>query len=218
MKKIYLLSIIMTCMVMSFAQNQMPVNGKFELIPLPYPANALEPSIGRETMEIHWGKHVQTYIDNVNRMIQGTNDERKSLEEIVKNSKDGLYNNAAQVWNHNFFFSIMSPNPQRNPTGKLSEEINKSFGSLNNFKKEFAEAASSLFGSGWVWLVKKNNGSLEIKSTPNGDNPIKDGTPVIGLDVWEHAFYLDYKNKKKDYIDAFWNVLDWKKVEEYYNR
>lgn len=218
MKTFFLSLFMLGFMICSQAQNQMPVNGKFQLLPLPYSSSALAPHIGKETMETHWGKHVQTYIDNVNKLIQGTRFEGNSLEEIVKRSKDTLYNNAAQVWNHNFFFSILSPNPQRNPTGPLAQEINKEFGSLENFKNQFDKAASDLFGSGWVWLLKKNNGSLEIKQTPNGDNPIHEGTPVIGLDVWEHAYYLDYKNKKADYVKHFWNVLDWRKAEEYYNR
>ncbi|MCD7972601.1 MAG: superoxide dismutase [Candidatus Azobacteroides sp.] len=174
--------------------------------------------MGKETMETHWGKHVQTYVDNVNSMVENSDLKGLSLEEIVKKSDGKLYNNAAQVWNHNLFFSLMSPTPQKAPTGELAAAINRSFGSLDAFKEAFNKTAADVFGSGWTWLIQKKDGTLEVKQTPNGNCPINEGHPLLNLDVWEHAYYLDYKNKRADYIQAFWDVLDWKAVEGRYNK
>ncbi len=202
------------CFLMQ-AQNQNPENGKFQLLKLPYTTDALAPKISKQTMELHWGKHVQTYIDNVNKLVAGTPFENLSLEDIIKKADGPLYNNAAQVWNHNLFFSIMSPKPQKSPGGELKTAIDKTFGSFDNFKSEFAKSGASLFGSGWVWLVRKTDGTLAIIQTNNAGCPVKDGMyPLVNCDVWEHAYYLDYQNKRADYINAFWDLIDWKTVEK----
>lgn len=221
MKRTITTSILIGSLFISiFAQNQLPVNGKFQLLPLPYPTSALAPNIGTETMETHWGKHVQAYVDNVNNMVKNTAFEGQSLEQIIKKAEkgSGLYNNAAQVYNHNLFFSILSPTPQKTPTDELDKVIQTNFGSLDAFKEAFTKASTGLFGSGWVWLLKKNDGKLIVIQTHNGDCPIDQGTPLINLDVWEHAYYLDYKNKRADYVSAFWKVLDWKAVEKRYEK
>lgn len=219
MKNLASIFISTICIVISIqAQNQLPVNGKFQLLPLPYPSSALSPYIGTETMETHWGKHVQGYVNNVNTMTEGTTFENISLEQIILTSTGSLYNNASQVYNHNLFFSILSAKAQQKPMGKLIIAIDKSFGSFEEFKEEFTKASLGLFGSGWVWLLKKDDGSLVIKQTPNGNCPIDEGFPLLNLDVWEHAYYLDYKNKRADYIDAFWSILNWKAVEVRYDK
>lgn len=195
----------------------------FTLAPLPYLADALEPHIDKETMTIHHDKHHQAYTDNLNKAIAGTEHEGKSIEEIVKNAGNinaAVRNNGGGYWNHNFFWESMAPNAGGEPGGKLADEIKASFGSYEEFKEAFQAAGASRFGSGWVWLVS-NGGKLEINSTPNQDNPIMDvaeakGTPLLGCDVWEHAYYLKYQNKRPDYLKAFWNVVNWSKVAERY--
>lgn len=195
----------------------------FTLAPLPYLADALEPHIDKETMTIHHDKHHQAYTDNLNKAIAGTEHEGKSIEEIVKNAGNinaAVRNNGGGYWNHNFFWESMAPNAGGEPSGKLADEIKASFGSYEEFKEAFQAAGASRFGSGWVWLVS-NGGKLEINSTPNQDNPIMDvaeakGTPLLGCDVWEHAYYLKYQNKRPDYLKAFWNVVNWSKVAERY--
>ena len=185
-----------------------------ELKPLSYAANALEPVISKQTIEFHYGKHLQTYINNLNNLIVGTPFETAPIEQIVKESEGGLFNNAGQVWNHNFYFEQFSPTPQAAPTGALAEAIEKSFGSFDAFKEQFAKAAVGLFGSGWAWLVKNSDGSLAITQESNAGTPLrKNLVPLLTCDVWEHAYYLDYQNRRADYIAAFWKIVDWKIIE-----
>lgn len=195
---------------------------------LKFAYNALEPHIDAKTMEIHHTKHHQTYVDKLNEALAKYPElESKSLEELVKNInslpediKTAVRNNAGGHWNHSFFWELLSPEKQDgSQMPKLAEAINKNFGDYFKFQEEFAKAAMGRFGSGWVWLVKVEDGSLKIVSTPNQDNPLMDvsdakGTPVLGLDVWEHAYYLNYQNRRADYVNAFWNVVNWRKVEE----
>ena len=192
----------------------------FQLPTLNYACDALEPHVDARTMEIHHSKHHQAYVNNLNAALEGTDGASLSIEDILKNiSKYGMpvRNNGGGHWNHSFFWSILSPNGGGNPTGALGDKINEQFGSFEAMKEEFNKAATTRFGSGWAWLCKKADGSLCICSTPNQDNPLMDiaecpGTPIIGLDVWEHAYYLHYQNRRPDYIAAFWNVVDWNKV------
>jgi Fe-Mn family superoxide dismutase len=186
----------------------------FELPSLPYAYDALEPHIDARTMEIHHSKHHQAYTTNLNNAIAGTDMENMSIEEILLNCKDkpAVRNNGGGFWNHNLFWETMAPNAGGNPTGELAAAIDAAFGSFETFKDEFAKAATTRFGSGWAWLCV-TNGSLEICSTPNQDNPLMgegcSGTPILGLDVWEHAYYLHYQNRRPDYINAFFNVINW---------
>ncbi|MBQ8436953.1 MAG: superoxide dismutase [Alphaproteobacteria bacterium] len=186
----------------------------FELPPLPYQLNALEPYISEQTMSYHYGKHHQAYIDNLNKLIKNTKFENMPMEEIIiktagKSEFSGVFNNAAQSWNHTFFWNTMKPNGGGEPTGELKKKIDRDFGSYDKFKAEFINAAVSQFGSGWAWLAEdKDNGKLVIIKTANGDNPIAHGLiPIIGLDVWEHAYYLDYQNRRADYINNYLNHL-----------
>ncbi len=196
----------------------------FELPALPYATNALEPHIDAQTMEIHHGKHHGAYTTNLNNAIQGTEYEGKSIEEILKNISKlspAVRNNGGGYYNHNLFWQILAPNAGGSPSGELAEAINKKFGSFEDFKKEFANAAATRFGSGWAWLCVGDNGELAVCSTPNQDNPLMDiaeckGTPILGLDVWEHAYYLKYQNKRPDYIAAFWSLVNWDEVAERY--
>ena len=193
----------------------------FTLSPLPYAHEALEPHIDALTMHIHHGKHHQAYVDNLNKAIAGTAHETKSIEELVANAGSisaPVRNNGGGHWNHTFFWASMAPNAGGNPTGQLAEAINTAFGSFDAFKEKFNQAGLTRFGSGWAWLIIKD-GKLEITSTPNQDNPLMDvaevkGTPILGADVWEHAYYLKYQNKRADYLAAFWNVVNWAVVEE----
>ena len=192
----------------------------FQLPTLNYAYDALEPHVDARTMEIHHSKHHQAYVNNLNAALEGTDGASLSIEDILKNiSKYGMpvRNNGGGHWNHSFFWSILSPNGGGNPTGALGDKINEQFGSFEAMKEEFNKAATTRFGSGWAWLCKKADGSLCICSTPNQDSPLMDiaecpGTPIIGLDVWEHAYYLHYQNRRPDYIAAFWNVVDWNKA------
>jgi Fe-Mn family superoxide dismutase len=182
----------------------------FELPKLPYALDALQPYISKETLEFHYGKHHQAYINNLNNLIPGTKFENAGLEQIIREADGGIYNNGAQVWNHTFYFLSFSPQGTREPSGKLAQTINKQYGSFESFREQFSKAAASLFGSGWAWLAKKEDQTLEIIQESNAGNPLKNGLlPLITCDVWEHAYYLDYQNKRPDYIQAFWNVLDW---------
>ncbi len=189
----------------------------FVLPNLPYAYEALEPHIDARTMEIHHGKHHAAYTNNLNAAIAGTDLEGKSIEEIMTLCKDkpAVRNNGGGFYNHNLFWEIMAPNAGGNPTGELAQAINDAFGTFENFKDEFAKAAATRFGSGWAWLCV-SNGKLEVCSTPNQDNPLMgegcSGTPILGLDVWEHAYYLNYQNRRPDYINAFFNVINWGEI------
>ncbi len=190
---------------------------RHDLPQLPYPQNALEPHISAETLKFHYGKHHQKYVDNLNDLIQGTEFENASLEEIVKNAKGGIFNNGAQVWNHTFYWNCLSPKGGGGPQGKLAEAIEDQYGSFDAFKEAFSKAAATLFGSGWAWLSKDKNGKLHITQGQNAENPLRDGlTPLLTCDVWEHAFYLDKQNKKPDYIKDFFLIIDWEKVSSRY--
>lgn len=194
----------------------------FELPKLPYAYDALEPHIDKETMEIHHSKHHNTYVTKLNDAVKGTDLESKSIEEIVKNLdavpeniKTAVRNNGGGHLNHTFFWELLSPE-KKELSGELKEAIESAFGSVDKFKEEFEAAGAGRFGSGWAWLVV-NNGALEITSTPNQDNPVSEGkTPVFGVDVWEHAYYLKYQNRRPEYLGAIWNVVDWDKVSELY--
>lgn len=193
----------------------------FTLPQLPYAHDALEPHIDTQTMQIHHGKHHQAYVDNLNKAIAGSEHETKSLEELVRNAgsiSPAVRNNGGGHWNHTFFWESLAPNAGGSPSGEISEGINGAFGSFDALKEKFNNAGLTRFGSGWAWLIVKD-GKLEVSSTPNQDNPLMDvaevkGTPVLGVDVWEHAYYLKYQNKRADYLAAFWNVVNWTKVAE----
>lgn len=190
---------------------------KFELITLPYSTDALEPVISKETVEFHHGKHLRTYVDNLNKLIQGTEFENADLETIVKESDGGIFNNAGQTLNHNLYFLSFSPDAGGQPTGALGKAINDKWGSFDKFKEEFTKAGTTLFGSGWVWLAKDKDGQLVITQEPNGSNPVAHGmTPILGFDVWEHAYYLDYQNRRPDHLNALWNIIDWEEVGKRY--
>lgn len=195
----------------------------FTLAPLPYAYDALEPYIDAETMKIHHGKHHQAYVDNLNAAVAGTENENKSLEDLVKHAgsiSPAVRNNGGGHWNHTFFWGIMKVNNGAAPSGPLADAMNEAFGSFDAFKDKFETAGKTRFGSGWAWLIVKD-GKLEVCSTPNQDNPLMEvadtkGTPILGCDVWEHAYYLKYQNKRPDYLKAFWNVVNWDKVSELY--
>jgi len=191
----------------------------FELPKLNYAFDALEPNIDAKTMEIHYGKHHNGYTNNLNNIISGTDNEGKSIEDICKSldlENKGLRNNGGGFYNHNLFWEIMGPNGGGEPSGEISESINLNFGSFENFKNEFSKAAATRFGSGWAWLCAHPDGKLEICSTANQDNPLMPngcgGNPILCLDVWEHAYYLNYQNRRPDYINAFFNVINWEEV------
>ena len=193
----------------------------FTLPALPYSFDALEPHIDKLTMEIHHDKHHGGYVNNLNKAIAGTENENKSLEELVANAgkiSAAVRNNAGGHWNHSFFWEILGPNASGQPTGKLADAIKSSFGSLDALKEKVNAAGATRFGSGWAWLIVKD-GKLEVSSTPNQDNPLMDvaevkGTPILGIDVWEHAYYLKYQNRRPEYLGAIWNVINWTKVGE----
>ncbi|MBS3105938.1 superoxide dismutase [Candidatus Woesearchaeota archaeon] len=192
---------------------------------LPYAYNALEPYIDAQTMTIHHTKHHQTYIDKLNGAVKGTKFETMNADEILKkindvpeNIRTAVRNHGGGHSNHSFFWQIMAPNASGNPTGKTAEEINKTFGNFDKFKEEFTNMAMTIFGSGWAWLIIKDN-KLEVIKTPNQDSPLmEEKTPLLGIDMWEHAFYILRQNRKNEYIDAFWHVLNWKQVEENYKK
>jgi superoxide dismutase, Fe-Mn family len=193
----------------------------FTLPQLPYAHDALEPHIDTETMKIHHGKHHQAYVDNLNKAIAGSEHETKGLEELVRNAgsiSPAVRNNGGGHWNHTFFWESLAANAGGNPSGEVADAINAAFGSFDAFKEKFNNAGITRFGSGWAWLIVKD-GKLEVSSTPNQDNPLMDvaevkGAPILGVDVWEHAYYLKYQNKRADYLNAFWNVVNWQKVAE----
>jgi superoxide dismutase, Fe-Mn family len=194
----------------------------FTLPALPYAFNALEPHIDARTMEIHHGKHHNTYVTNLNNALAGSEGEKLSIEEICKNISKypvAVRNNGGGHYNHSLFWCILAPNAGGPPTGAVADGINAAFGSFDEFKTKFAAAATGRFGSGWAWLIAGADGKLQITSTPNQDNPLMDvaevkGTPILGLDVWEHAYYLNYQNRRPDYIAAFWNVINWNEVNK----
>jgi len=196
----------------------------FELPKLSYAYDALEPTIDAKTMEIHHSKHHQAYVDNLNNAIAGTELEGKSLEEIQKTGTDkpAVRNNGGGHFNHSLFWELLTPGGSKEPVGNVKAEIEK-IGGFDKFKEDFSNAAKTRFGSGWAWLVKNSDGSVAVTSTPNQDNPLmpvadKQGTPILGLDVWEHAYYLNYQNRRPDYVSAFFDVINWDKVEELYNK
>lgn len=181
---------------------------------LPYALNALDPFISQQTLEFHYGKHHQTYVNNLNQLIVGTRFENADLLTIIKEADGGIFNNGAQVWNHTFYFESFSPTPQKTPTGKLLELIEAKYQTFEQFKDTFSQKAVTLFGSGWAWLVLTPNGELDIVQTSNAGNPIRDGLkPLLTCDVWEHAYYLDYQNRRVEYVQKFWDIVDWKVVE-----
>lgn len=197
----------------------------YTLPELPYAYDALEPHFDTQTMTIHHQRHHQAYVDNLNKAIAGTEAENKGLEDILKEVSKyspAVRNNGGGHYNHSLFWKILSGSPKTAPTGKLADEINKAFGSLDELKAQVKQAGLGQFGSGWAWLVVKADGSLAVVATPNQDNPLmdvnpdKNGSPILGVDVWEHAYYLKYQNKRADYLDAFWSVLDWSAVEKNY--
>ncbi|HMV03703.1 MAG TPA: superoxide dismutase [Chitinophagales bacterium] len=198
----------------------------FELPQLPYAHNALEPNIDTQTMEIHHGKHHAAYVNNLNATIQGTENEGKSIEELLANVSrlsPAVRNNGGGHFNHDLFWKVMSPNGGGEPTGKLADAINAAFGSFEAFKDAFAKAAATRFGSGWAWLAVTADKQLCVTSTPNQDNPLMDvadckGTPILGIDVWEHAYYLHYQNRRPDYVNAFFNVINWAEVAARYEQ
>ncbi|MCF8235389.1 MAG: superoxide dismutase [Bacteroidales bacterium] len=190
---------------------------KHELPKLPFEKDALEPHISKDTLEFHYGKHHQAYVNKLNGLIEGTQFEEADLEEIIQKADGGIFNNGAQVWNHTFYWNCLSPDGGGDPTGKLADAINEQFGSLEKFKKEFSNAAATLFGSGWAWLARDDQGKLHIIQKSNADNPIRDGlTPLLTCDVWEHAYYLDKQNRRPAYVEDFWKIIDWEKVGERY--
>ena len=189
----------------------------YTLPQLPYEHDALAPVISKETIEFHYGKHEKTYIDNLNNLIKNTMFENMALEEIIKQSSGALYNNAAQAWNHIFYFFTFSPDGRREPNGELRHAIDSQFGSFELFKKQFEDAGTKLFGSGWVWLSYDETGNLFITQGSNASNPITEGlTPLLTFDVWEHAYYLDFQNRRADALHSLWDILDWDVIESRY--
>jgi Fe-Mn family superoxide dismutase len=187
---------------------------KFELVKLPYAVDGLAPVISKETIEYHHGKHLQTYVNNLNNLIQGTKFENAALETIVRESDGAIFNNAGQVLNHNLYFTQFSPQGGGKPSGKLAAAINAVFGSFESFQKEFETAGTGLFGSGWVWLAADKDGKLLITKEGNAGNPaVKGLKPLLSFDVWEHAYYIDYRNRRADHLKELWKIVDWKAVE-----
>ncbi|WP_320054022.1 superoxide dismutase [uncultured Acetobacteroides sp.] len=190
---------------------------KFELPKLPYEVSALNPSISDRTIEFHYGKHHQAYVNNLNNLVPGTKFEDADLETIIREAEGPIFNNAAQVWNHTFYFNQFSPKPCTHPKGELAKAIDRQFGSFDKLKEEFTKASVGLFGSGWTWLVKNDDGSLDIVPEPNAGTPLRKGKkPILTCDVWEHAYYLDYQNRRPDYVSNFWNILDWDVISDRY--
>lgn len=189
----------------------------FELAKLPYRLDALAPFVSEETLEYHYGKHHQAYVNNLNGLIPGTEFENATLETIIKKAEGGIFNNGAQVWNHTFYFEAFSKTGRKEPTGDLAEAIRKTFGTFDAFKEQFNKSAATIFGSGWAWLAKAQDGSVQIMQESNAGNPLKKGLiPLMTCDVWEHAYYIDYRNKRPDYIKNFWEILDWDVVSARY--
>ena len=182
----------------------------FTLPELPYAKDALAPHISQETLEYHYGKHHAAYVNNLNKLVEGTEFENLKLEEIIKKSSGGIFNNAAQIWNHTFYWHCLSPKGGHEPTGKLADAIKKEFGSFAEFKEKFSQTAVATFGSGWAWLVKDKDGAIKITSTSNAGTPMTEGQQaLLTCDVWEHAYYIDYRNARPDYVKAFWSLVNW---------
>ena len=191
----------------------------FQLPGLPYAANALEPIISAKTIEFHYGKHHQAYVNNLNNLVPSTKFENMKLEQIIMEAEGGIFNNAAQIWNHTFYWEGFSAKRGTKPSGKLLAAILAAFGSFDEFRTRFSQSAATLFGSGWAWLVKKPDGTLEIVQESNAGNPLRKGLkPILTCDVWEHAYYIDYQNRRPDYISAFWELVDWDLIGERFNR
>jgi Fe-Mn family superoxide dismutase len=190
----------------------------FELPALPYAKDALAPHISAETLEFHHGKHHKAYVDKLNTLVPGTEFEGKSLEDVIKTSSGPVFNNAAQIWNHTFYWHCLSPNGGGAPTGAVAEAINKAFGSFEKFKEDFTNSAINNFGSSWTWLVKKADGTVAIVNTSNAGTPLTDpsATPILTIDLWEHAYYIDYRNARPTYIGAFWSLVNWEFVNANY--
>lgn len=189
-----------------------------ELPALPYERDALAPVISAETLDYHYGKHHQTYVTNLNNLIPGTEYENSSLEEIIQSADGGIFNNAAQVWNHTFYWNCLSPNGGGEPAGPLADAISKRFGSFDAFREALTKSATTNFGSGWTWLVKNADGELDVVNTSNADNPMTDGlTPLLTIDVWEHAYYIDYRNARPQYLDKIWSIVNWDFVSANYD-
>ncbi len=191
----------------------------FAMPTLPYAKDALAPHISAETIDYHYGKHLQTYINNLNGLVAGTKFESKTLEKIVRKASGPIFNNAAQAWNHTLYFMSFSPKPQTAPTGKLAAAIDRDFGSLEAFKEQFGKSAVGLFGSGWTWLAIDKKGKLDIVNTSNAANPMTDDmNPLMVIDVWEHAYYIDHRNARAESVKAFWNIFDWRVAEERFGK
>jgi superoxide dismutase, Fe-Mn family len=187
----------------------------FELSKLPYEIESLTPFLSKETLEYHYGKHHQTYVTNLNKLTDGKPEASKSLEDLIRTAKGGIFNNAAQVWNHAFYWNCLKPQGGGEPSGAIAEAINASFGSFEEFKTFFSNAATALFGSGWVWLVKDEDGTLGVESLSNAGNPLtQNQKPLLTIDVWEHAYYIDYRNARAKYIESFWNAVNWEFVNQ----
>ena len=185
-----------------------------EMPQLPYNMEALAPKMSKETFDYHYGKHLQTYVNNLNKLIAGTTYENMNLEDIIRSAQGPTFNNAAQTWNHTFFFMSLTPEQKEMPL-KFTEKINETFGSTEKFKEDFTKSALGVFGSGWTWLVKDKENNLKILNTANAGNPMTEGlTPLMVIDVWEHAYYIDYRNNRAAYIDAVWSLIDWDKIAE----
>ncbi len=192
-----------------------PQDKAFKLPPLPWPEDALAPAISAKTISFHYGKHHKAYVDNLNKLVKGTEFEGMALEEIIKKAKGPIFNNAAQDWNHTFYWNSMAPNAGGEPEGKLAEAIQKDFGSFAKFKEKFTNTAVKLFGSGWAWLAHDASGKLVVVPGNNAGNPLTQGmTPLLTCDVWEHAYYLDYQNLRPKYVQSFWTLVNWKVVGE----
>jgi superoxide dismutase, Fe-Mn family len=187
----------------------------FTLPNLPYAMDALAPTISKETLEFHYGKHHKAYVDKLNQLLEGKPQAKMSLEEVILNSEGGVFNNAAQIWNHTFYWNGLKPGGGGEPKGAMLEAINKSFGSFDKFKTDFTDKAITQFGSGWAWLVKKSDGTLTVTQTPNADLPMKHGQKaLLTCDVWEHAYYIDYRNLRAKYVESFWNLVNWDFVQK----
>ena len=191
-------------------QTTKEINMSFNLPDLPYAMDALQPHISKETLEYHYGKHHRSYVTNLNNLTENSPLQESSLEELIKTSKGGVYNNAAQIWNHTFYWNSLAPNGGGKPTGTLSEKIDQDFGSFDQFKEAFTKASATLFGSGWTFLTLNKEGKLEIVQETNAGNPMKSGLkPLLTCDVWEHAYYVDYRNARPKYLEAFWSLVNW---------